>query len=144
MLLGLTRTWSRLRPEIFLRCGMTLRLIKELVALYRLEPTVRDVFVEGSTDRSIVAWFLQREGLANASVREIDCVEIPGDMLARYQLSGGNRSKVIALGKELGQSLGEASIQATAIIDNDFDRLLGRNQGCGLILTSDYTSMDMY
>jgi hypothetical protein len=123
---------------------MPQRLIKELVALYRLEPTVRDVFVEGSTDRSIVAWFLQKQGRATVAVREIDSVEVPAEVLARYRLSGGNRSKVIALGKELCDTLGEATLQATAIIDSDFDRLLNADHQCSLILSTDYTCMEMY
>lgn len=123
---------------------MPLRLIKELVALYHLEPSVRDVFVEGSTDRSIVAWFLQEKGRSDASVREIDLIEVPREVLDKYQLVSGNRSRVIALGKELSSRLGEAALQATAIIDNDFDRLLRKDQQCSLILYTDYTCMEMY
>lgn len=123
---------------------MPLRLIEELVALYRLEPTVRDVFVEGAADRSIVAWFLKKEGRPTATVRGIDCIEVPNDLLAKYELNGGNRSRVIALGKELSSRLGQETLQVTAIVDNDFDRLLDADQGCGLILSTDYTCMEMY
>jgi hypothetical protein len=52
------------------------RTIEELIARYELEPTLRDIYVEGYTDALFFRWFLQKSNATNAIVYEIDCVEI--------------------------------------------------------------------
>ncbi len=53
------------------------RTLEELVTLYRLAPELRDIYVEGSNDRSFVEWLLGAQGLRHVVVKDIDCVEVP-------------------------------------------------------------------
>lgn len=117
--------------------------IRELAAKYRLEPTVRDVFVEGEFDRSLVSWFLHQSGLKDVKVRAIDSVDVASELLVRFSLTTGNRQEVIALARELESVLGNIA-QVTCIVDCDLDRFLGFLPEGAMILHTDFTSMDMY
>jgi len=51
--------------------------VEELVALYELEPTIRDVYVEGETDEAFFEWFLAQTAPGRVEVKGIDSVEVP-------------------------------------------------------------------
>lgn len=116
--------------------------ILELAAKYKLEPSVRDVFVEGDLDRAVLSWFLSESGLGNVRVRPISAVEVPPALIAKYGLTSGERQRVIALSREL-ETLG-AIDQATCIIDDDLDRFLGIIHSGSILLVTDYTCMEAY
>lgn len=44
------------------------RTIPELVARYILEPSLRDVYVEGSDDRALIKWFLEQHERSDYSI----------------------------------------------------------------------------
>ena len=48
------------------------RTIAELVARYELEPTLRDVYVEGRFDSAVLTWLFRERGCVDAVVYEID------------------------------------------------------------------------
>ena len=118
--------------------------IHDLLAKYRLEPTIRDVFVEGPADHRIVGWALQASGCRDAAVLEIDAVEVPPDVLRRHSLTGGARQKVQALAWELERVLGPTACQPTCVIDADCDRLLGISQDGALLFATDFPSIEAY
>ena len=60
---------------------MVRRTIPELTAKYRLNPLIRDVFVEGRFDRMILRWFFDAVKLKDVTVVQIQLVEVP-DALA--------------------------------------------------------------
>jgi hypothetical protein len=123
------------------------RKLDELVALYELEPSLHDVYVEGLTDKSIIQWFLDKSNLdtKNCAVYEIDTVDIPTDQLLALGLNDSNRSRVIFLAFQL-QSLSEGSLPpAICIADKDFDNLIASSHiESELLLFTDYTSIEMY
>ncbi len=57
------------------------RTLEELVTRYQLEPELRDIYVEGKTDKILLEWFLEQKGVENFAVYEIDTVEIPTQKL---------------------------------------------------------------
>lgn len=69
---------------------MIRRTIPELVAKYKLNSSVRDVFVEGQSDRKLLRWFMAAKGYDAAAVLEIDLIDVPPDMLAKYGLAETN------------------------------------------------------
>jgi glycerol-3-phosphate responsive antiterminator len=118
------------------------RTLEELVTRYQLEPELRDIYVEGKTDKILLEWFLKQKGVENFAVYEIDTVEISTQKLFEYGLNDSNRSRAIALALEI-QNQAELP-HFTCIADKDFDWLFGKNYTCNSLLFSDYTSLEMY
>jgi hypothetical protein len=120
------------------------RTIEEVAELYELEPRRQDIYVEGPTDAYFLRWFLGQANNSNARVYEISTVEVPVDMIKKYNLNDNNRDRVIVLAFMLASRLGEESVQATCIADRDFDLVLHQQHICGLLLFTDYTCIEMY
>ena len=118
--------------------------IQELVALYRLEPTIRDVYVEGLTDQSLLAWFLSELGHRVVSVKQIESVEVPVELVQSLGFENNNRGRVITLAHVLESELGRETRATTCVADSDFDRLLRKQYRSTLLLLTDYPSMELY
>lgn len=119
------------------------RKIGELVTLYKQEPTLHDVFVEGSVDSRVISIFVESSQLA-AVVKRIDLIEVDDSLLSDLGLPSGNRSRVIALMKELARLLGEDQGSATGVIDRDFDQILEQDSSSRSLRYTDFTDMEMY
>jgi hypothetical protein len=118
------------------------RSVPELISLYKYEPQIRDVFVEGSTDRSLYSWFLHTIGARDVVVREIRDVAVTEQYLQKHGLSPGCRSEVVALAYELCGALQLPAFQVTCIIDKDFGE--PDPPVCEILLMTDYTSVELY
>lgn len=123
---------------------MPRRTIESLIAKYTLEPTIRDVYVEGPFDRDVVRWALRVSHTTNVQILEIDTVEIPSVLLLQLGYTEGNKQRVIALGAILEQRLGTGTHQVSCIVDADCDRLLDITVPGALVLVTDYACMEMY
>ena len=88
--------------------------IRELISRYKLEPSLRDVYVEGSKDRSLLSWYCASNGMRDVSVREIDTVEVPSSLIVARGLRPGRRGAVITLGLELCEAFGSSVPQVMA------------------------------
>jgi len=121
-------------------------LIRELLARYKLEPSVRDVFVEGKFDRDILRWYLRIAGLTNVSVQRTDLIHIPAELVISHVLNTGEKGRVVALARELESGMGNAKkcASVTCVVDADCDRILGRELDCDLLFLTDYTCFEMY
>ena len=51
--------------------------IESLLTKYELEPEIKDLFVEGPTDKRILRWFFKKAGLTDVDVFEITDVDVP-------------------------------------------------------------------
>jgi hypothetical protein len=120
------------------------RSIEALVAKYVLEPEVRDIFVEGPSDKDFIRWLLPDLVSAKVSVLEIAWVEVPPRVLAEYKLTSGERQRVLALARKLEERLGAQNTQVSCVIDTDCDRILQISMDGAFVLPTDYTSMDIY
>lgn len=120
------------------------RQIDELAELYTLHPEFRDIFVEGSHHVHFFSWFLNKAKIKAPILYEISAVEVPSDILAKYNLPNNNRSKVIALAFEIETKLGENCKQVVCIADRDFDLVFNKQFSCTLLLFTDYTDCEMY
>ena len=123
---------------------MPRRTIESLIAKYILEPTIRDVYVEGPCDRDVIRWALTLSGNKNAQILEIDTVEVPVAKLLALGYTDGNRQRVLALAAILEQRLGAETRQVSCIVDTDCDSLLGVPIPGAFVLPTDYTCMEMY
>ena len=119
------------------------RTLKELVARYELEPDLCDIYVEGSSDKAVLDDFFEAFDRTDVAVYAIDSVEVPSSRLEAERVSNNNRGRVIALARYLSRAL-DRTPRVTCVIDADFDHVLGISEPCSLVVTTDYTSMDMY
>jgi hypothetical protein len=117
------------------------RTISELLARYRLEPSLRDVYVEGSFDRDIFSAFLsQADG--DLKFYEIETVDISADTLKKHQLTDGNKQRVVALAREL--SVVDGNCRYVCVADKDLDHWLGKLEITPGLNWTKYTSIELY
>lgn len=120
--------------------------IPELIALYGLEPDLRDIYVEGLHDREFVTWYLRRANLLLGSVvYEIDTVDVPSELCDKYSLGSGKRSEVMALAFELSTLLNQQSMeQVMCVVDKDLDVLDWQWDAHPVLFGTDYAAMESY
>lgn len=92
--------------------------LDELRARYELEPELNDLYVEGTLDREILAQ-ASKPAEKLIAIYEVDCVELPSDLLSRHGLTTGNKQRVIALSRELSSL--PASVHVRCLADRDLD-----------------------
>jgi hypothetical protein len=118
------------------------RTLTDLAARYALEPTLRDVFVEGSFDKDVLTECFATTKSNERAVYHIDSVDVSEQLLRRHGLTNGNKNRVIALAKEL------ASIPSTelirCIIDRDTDHWFGSLDDCPRLRWTEYCTIELY
>jgi hypothetical protein len=98
------------------------RLIAELLTRYQLEPSIRDVFVEGDFDCDVFERCLEG-GTADESVTfgvyPIRTIEVPVESLSALGLTEGNKQRLLALAHDLELAGGSDSYRC--VVDRDLD-----------------------
>lgn len=113
--------------------------IDEIKAKYKFNPLLpKTVYVEGSTDRSLIQLFLQQSKMKNIIVLNINTIEISKIETENLDLEDNNRSRVITLTNLITDNI-------IGIIDSDFDFIKKTTypQNDNLLKT-DYANMEMY
>ncbi len=123
--------------------GHERRTIDELAMRYELEPTLRDIYVEGAFDASVVGEVLKQAGCHNAAVYEINVVDIPPEVVVKHYLPDGNKGRVMTLCFELDPQIANPA-QVSGLVDRDYDRVLGRDYANRLLMFTDYSCIEMY
>ncbi|MFK0167499.1 hypothetical protein ACIQU5_01715 [Streptomyces sp. NPDC090306] len=122
------------------------RTVDELVTLYELEPEVRDIFVEGRSDRNFLSVHLttQGESVMYKTYAISDRVHIPDGELIAAGISVGERGRIIWLARQLAARLpGHSSVALVA--DKDFASLhADANEEIHGLVYTDYSSMEAY
>lgn len=122
----------------------TRKKIHELVALYSVETGLKDVYVEGARDKCMINWFLMDQNIPGVSVYPVDAIDVPDEVLDRHGLEpGSNRSRVIALSKELAAHL-PSDRKILCIVDRDYEDYLPTGHTNSYLEFTDYTSADLY
>ncbi len=116
------------------------RTINELVVRYELEPTLRDVFVEGAEDKYILEGILAEHDMEAFSVFEISSINVPSEPGQETN----SRTRLIALADELACRLRGRHLHVACVIDSDFDHLTNQQSSNTLLLRTDYANMEMY
>ena len=94
------------------------RRLDEILALYKLEPSLKDIYVEGEDDAKIMRWFLQRNGQCGISVHEIHIVEIPVPLFHECDLNAScTRDHVVLFSEKLHQVLPGAGRRVRCVAD---------------------------
>jgi hypothetical protein len=113
--------------------------ITELLARYELEPDLSDVFVEGTLDRDVLSQSTTGQ-VGGRRFYEVDVVEVPAAVLAKYGLTSGNRQRVMALSRELERLPQEARV--LCLVDRDLDHWFGDLPAAPRLRWSIYCSIE--
>lgn len=120
------------------------RTLEEVYRLYSLEPDLRDVYVEGSSDKYFVDWYLHRKDIKNVTVYNVDLIDIPDEILAKHTLPvGSNRSRVIALSCELAGRQAEQR-RVLCVIDRDYEDYCPACKINPYLALTDGNSLELY
>lgn len=96
-----------------------------IIMAHRMDPTRRELYVEGVRDRLFLSWVFRESIDSNTSIQQIAFVEIAGP------LEGGERGRLIAFAR----CLEGKPTKAKCFADADFDRLFGRTVPATVWLT---------
>lgn len=119
--------------------------IDEIAALYANEPELHDIYVEGSSDYSLLNWYFKNRCDKRVSIYEIDVIEVTPQLLEKHELDNGNRSRVLALAFELTELLKETPQDYfTVVYDKDFDVLEATPIKPKNAICTDYSCLEMY
>lgn len=121
------------------------RTIKELIVRYELEPSLRDIFVEGRRDKITFETFFGDIGGIDVKVYEVTTVEVSNEAASRLGLDlwQNNRNMVITLAHELHAQFSDCN-QVRCVADRDADLVLEITYNCPLLLFTDYSCLEMY
>lgn len=97
------------------------RKISELQTRYDLEPDLDDVYLEGSYDKEIFDSIFRSDAHLFRPCYSIDDIEVNVSVLDKYNLTSGNRQRVIALANELKLPKTTA---VRFLVDRDFEQWL--------------------
>lgn len=117
------------------------RTIQELVARYELEPSLDDVYVEGTFDREVIASTFGTDTKGRA-IYEIETVDIPLAILASHGLTSGNKQRVIALARELAKIRSKCAY--VCLVDKDLDHWFGRLEAIDRLKWCPYCSIELH
>jgi len=113
--------------------------IDEIELKYKLEPTLsKTIYVEGSSDKSLIEWFLKKSNIKDIAIFEIQMVEIDAKKLLEKGLENNNRDRIILLSLLVNKGI-------IGIIDSDFDFIdtptyIKHTH----LLSTDYSAMELY
>ena len=127
-----------------MRAEIDRRTIDDLIVKYTLEPSLRDIFVEGEFDRDLLNWVLKQLNCQDVVVFEIDSVEILQPILDSYGYTSGAKQRVLSLGRSLERQFGPDIPYIRCVVDADCDRILGTVLDRPYLILTDYASMEAY
>lgn len=121
--------------------------INEIVTLYELEPDLRDIYVEGITDKLILDRFMEKydfnDDINVKLISDIDFSEITDKY--SFEIRRNNKNKLIALSKEILESKEFEKINnLTIIVDKDFDTIFNSFEINKYVKYTDYNSIELY
>lgn len=117
------------------------RTIEDIKTRYFVEPTLRDVYVEGVFDKLVLNSWCEKNNEKLIVSYEIDSVDIPFEILEKYGLTDGNKQRVIALAKEL-EELNCNSYKC--LVDKDLDHWFDAVEDVPQLIWTEFSSLEMY
>ncbi len=113
--------------------------VEEIIIKYKREPSLKkSIYVEGSTDKILIRWFLKQAKIHNIIVSEISSVTMNIQKVFDLGLDDNVRNRVITLTSLINDNI-------IGIIDSDFDFLKTSKYSYeNNLLTTDYSCMEMY
>jgi len=117
------------------------KTIEYLKNLYFLEPTIKDIYVEGVYDARVISSRYRDNNDLNVVAYDIDAIEIPFDILEKHSLTEGRKQRVIALAYELADL---NSNTYSCLVDKDLDHWLNELIEAPRLFWTDFCSLELY
>jgi hypothetical protein len=117
------------------------KTIDELVCFYELEPSVRDIYVEGESDKCLLEWCLGTELPENGGLVLIGDVDID-DKSMPEDFDRGNRDRVIFLIGELNKAVQFKNY--LGVIDRDFLRFTRGEPSIPNLVLTDFGCAELF
>jgi hypothetical protein len=118
------------------------RTIEEVRTRLKLEPSIKEIYVEGFFDRDLYRWGLRKLKAENVIVYPISTVEVPKETIDKYGLTSGERQRLLVFAREI-ESKGDFQRSVLCIIDADFDYILDCVNLCNVLCTTSGTSAEL-
>jgi hypothetical protein len=112
------------------------RTIDEFLLIYRVEPTLLDVFCEGPSDANVFKFFVDAFEKRAICVYSADQIEWPSDLGDH----GGNRARLVFLSNEITSR----ALRSICVIDKDLDTIKDQTPGNSSLIKTDYANLNMY
>lgn len=120
------------------------RTIDEIDALLEFEPGLCDLYVEGTTDKKFMDWYLSRKDIRHVTVYSVDSVEVTDDHVRQYSLpTDSNRSRIIALSRELARRAPEGR-RVLCVADRDWEDYCPCHCDNAYLTFTDGNSLELY
>ncbi|OUJ71980.1 hypothetical protein [Hymenobacter crusticola] len=118
------------------------RTPNELIARYTLEPSIKDIFVEGDSDRAIFVNYIKRRNLLY-NVYTIDTIDTR-DLKIISLGNIGHKNRVESLSSFFEEKLGIRKICLFCISDKDYDFFYEDTINNSYLLKTDFSSIESY
>lgn len=123
----------------------TKRKLSEVMALYALEPRLRDIYVEGITDKLLFKRFLEKNKVNDFKVIEIDHINFGEIIEEKPHLKRNNKAKLMELAEQLHQKSEGKVNSVLCIADKDFDEILDKLiTSNDYLVYTDFNSLELY
>ena len=119
------------------------RTIEEIITRFEMHSDLRDVFVEGARDESLLSWFFDETVCEAAVVYPVDTVDVPEHLTREIIYDGGNKKRLLALSRILENELAPECDAARCIVDRDFQDF-GFPVSGRYVRVTDYACMEAY
>jgi len=114
----------------------------EILALYTLEKSIKDIYVEGNTDRVFIENYLKNKKCNRKviPIEVIDFSELPLEVMEGLDINS-NRNKLVVMSKLFNEKLTSSNVRC--IIDKDFDDYVESINNSKLLKT-DFSCLESY
>lgn len=119
------------------------RTIPELVTRYELEPSLRDLFVEGDRDLHFLHWLFARSETSGVVIYKIDTVDIPEALLDGLSHSG-NAGRVVAFCTAIETAISQTTPNVVGLVDRDVIEAIDDPSVPKRLLMTDFCSLEGY
>jgi hypothetical protein len=119
------------------------RKISELITLYSLEPELKDIYVEGASDKCFINRFLSFKEI-DANVIEINDIDFSELYEVKPFLKSDCKKKVIELSCQLESSFSNTIDSIICIVDRDFDEFLNLMVSNHYLNYTDFAAIELY
>lgn len=117
------------------------RKLSEVIALYKLEPDSKDLYLEGREDSNIFEYFFNENDVSEIAIYEINAIDF--SEVADVDLSS-NKEKVKYFSKIIYSEFGANLKNVTCVVDRDFDTIDDNFIKNSYLLYTDFANLEMY
>lgn len=119
------------------------RLLSELFTLYEYEPDLRDIYVEGASDRILINGFIGYN-IDNISIIEINDIDFSELYETNPSIKSNCKKKIIELSKQLENNFSNCLKNVMCIVDRDYDDFFNLIRNNFYLYYTDFASIEIY